>query len=703
MRIDHHAYQRATRVAGIGFMCQLAFGLVLLLFNFIFSEDTALLHGAVFVLVGLLAWLGLILLFNQHKLEQLEALEHEEIDARRSIESVFDPTGDEVRVAARRLRLMYRWLMPITSLLVALTLGSLAWWMLRRLGAMASDQADYHLSKYTGWAVAICLGFSALSFIISRFVAGMAKQPAWQNLRGGAAYMVGNAIVTLAIAVGQGFRFFNNNDVIEAIAYAIPVFMVVIAAEVVLNFILNLYRPRVAGELPRPAFDSKLLSLFSAPDNLVRSINEAVNYQFGFDIAGSWGYQLLLRSFARLLAVGAIVLMVLNMLVIVEPHEQAVKLSRGRIVDDRVYTSGVTWKLPWPLQTAEKFDVSRIRTLHLTSAQVTTADVQLWTKKLGHMFDAPLVPFIVGRSQLTRGIGADVRTTGDSDRVAANLALMDIEVILHYRIREDGGLRDYLSFTSDLFVRRDNRTMREKALRSIALRETSQLLSGLSIDEALGRERAKLPSRVTARVQAAFDANRTGIEVVAVNMPLMRPAGDEQAGAFEELSISREARLQTAEAARQQIVAGYAQLVGDPARMDALLAAEAEWRRLRDEHGGDAPETVAQRMRLEGMIMSGGGEAAQIIAEAERDRWVSLIDARAEASRLRGQTAVYRAAPRLYRERQRMNVISNSLGWTNKYILCVDPARVDFDLDLTELNTMLNIGDIVEDAGDDSP
>ncbi|MCP3905137.1 MAG: hypothetical protein GY715_16045 [Planctomycetes bacterium] len=698
MRIDHHAYQRATRVAGMGFMCQLAFGLVLLLFHFAVSRDTAMVFGAIFVLVGLLAWLGLILLFNQHKLEQLEALEYEEIDARRTAESVFEAVDDEVRVAARRLRLMYRWLMPITSLLLAASLGGLAWWMLRRLAAVP-DHADYFLTEYTGWVVAICLGFSALSFIISRFVAGMAKQPAWQNLRGGAAYMVGNSLVTLAIAVGQGFRFFDKDEVIERIAYAIPVFMVVIAVEVVLNFILNLYRPRVPGEMPRPAFDSKLLSLFSAPDNLVRSVNEAVNYQFGFDIAGSWGYQLLLRSFAWLLGVGAFVLLGLNMLVIVEPHEQAVKLSRGRIVDDQVYTSGVTWKLPWPFQTAEVFDVTRVRTLHLTSAQVTEADVQLWTMKLGHNFDAPLVPFIVGRSQLTRGTSEDVRLTAESERVAGNLALMDIEIILDYRIREDGGLRDYLAFTSDVYLRRDKMTMREKALRAIALRETSQLLSGLSIDELLGRERAELPARVAARVQDAFDASATGIEVVAVNMPLMRPAGDEQAGAFEELSISREARQQFAENARQHVVAGSAQLVGNPDRIDEILAAVGTWERLRAEHGLEAPQTVEQRIRVETMLTSAGGEAAQIIAEAERDRWVSLIGARAETNRLRGQTSAYQAAPRLYRERERMNVLASMLGWTNKYILCVSPDRVDFDLDLRELNTMLNIGDIVEDAG----
>ena len=55
-------------------------------------------------------------------------------------------------------------------------------------------------------------------------------------------------------------------------------------------------RPRRVGEFPRASFDSSSLSLLAQPGSVVRSINEAVNYQFGFDITSSWGYQLLLRS-----------------------------------------------------------------------------------------------------------------------------------------------------------------------------------------------------------------------------------------------------------------------------------------------------------------------------------------------------------------------------------------------------------------------
>ena len=153
------------------------------------------------------------------------------------------------------------------------------------MGAIAEGFAEYHGGPRTsGWAVAICLAFSAMSFIVSRFVAGMAKQPAWQNLRGGAAYMVGNALVRSRSPSASASASSTTKTSSSAIAYAIPIFMMVLAARSSSTSSSTSTARAIAGETPRPAFDSKLLSLFSAPDNLVRSINEAVNYQFGFDI-----------------------------------------------------------------------------------------------------------------------------------------------------------------------------------------------------------------------------------------------------------------------------------------------------------------------------------------------------------------------------------------------------------------------------------
>ncbi len=279
MRIDHHAYRKATRVAGLGFLLQAAAAIILLIFSLgmfgSLGQDHVLWYASIYLFGGLFVWVSLIAVFYQHTQERLESLEDDELAADQSAAgtSLFASGQEHERVAARRLRLMHKWLMPIVSLLVVAYLIIAGWGMLRFLGLVKADtvSADLNLTTALGWAVAICLAFAAVCFIVSRFVAGMAKQAAWQNLRGGAGYMVGNAIVLLAVAVGIVFRFFDNDKVIEVMAYAIPICMIALACEMVLNFILNLYRPRIVGEVPMPAFDSRFLSLLSAPDSLANA------------------------------------------------------------------------------------------------------------------------------------------------------------------------------------------------------------------------------------------------------------------------------------------------------------------------------------------------------------------------------------------------------------------------------------------------
>jgi regulator of protease activity HflC (stomatin/prohibitin superfamily) len=710
MRIDHFAYQRATRVAGVGFLVQCLIGLTLLILGIV-GRDTAFVFGSVYVLLGLLVWVGLIIVFNQHKLERLEALEADELSASRpGSESVFDAAEEEIRVAARRLRFMHRWVMPSVSLLMAASLGLLSWIMLVRLAAIRAGEEEFLLTPHIGWAVAVCLGFAAISFIMSRFVAGMAKQPAWQNLRGGAAHMVGNSLVCLAIAVGIGFRFFGNDAVIAGMATAIPVFMLVVAAEIVLNFILNLYRPRIPGEVPRPAFDSKLLSLFSAPDNLVRSINEAVNYQFGFDVTSSWGYQLFLRSFIWLIGLGVGVMVLLNTIVVVEPHEQAVRVSRGSIDGESVQGSGILWKLPWPVQTAEVYPVTTVRELHLTAARVPGKDtgVHLWGENLEGKFDAPLQPFIVrsrrlpsrDRGPLASGEADEAspaaeEVSRETERVANEFSLVDAEILIQYRVRpEDGQLLRYLDYSSEPFSRRSRLSMLEQALRSLALREVSQLLMSMTIEDVLNEERALLAGRIHERIQRSFDDRGTGVELVGVNIPLLQPASG-VAALFEELSVRNQGRLQTIATAESKVVNGFTELVGSRDNAHRVLEEIEALDALRD--AGDDVAVVAQRLDIERMILEGGGRAAQIITEAESARWVRLMNARADASRLQGQLVTYRAAPRLYRQRQTMLVYAARLRNLRKYILGIDPSRINFDLDLQELNPLLNIGDVLDD------
>ena len=367
MRVDHFAYQQATRVAGFGLLLQVAIGLTLLLFGLL-GRDTSMVIGSLYALSGIVVWVGLIVAFHQHRLERLEALEDDELREAAPDASIFEASREETGVAAKRLRQMHKWMLPIASLLVAtilITLATMTFVWLGKLDDPASRANltnDFQVGNSPGWQIAIGLGFAIIAFIFSRFVAGMSQQAAWQNLRGGAGFMVGNALVCLAIAIGMVFTLFEKTGAMRVVTQVILIFMIAVSVEIILNFILNLYRPRRRGEVPRPAFDSRILSLLAAPDSIVRSINEAVNYQFGFDITSSWGYQLLLRSFAWLGAFAVVILLALSTMVVVEPDQQGVRLRFGKIVGD-VRQGELVWKLPWPIETVETYDVGLVREL----------------------------------------------------------------------------------------------------------------------------------------------------------------------------------------------------------------------------------------------------------------------------------------------------------------------------------------------------
>lgn len=730
MRIDHHAYQRATQVAGFGLMLQLVIGLALLVFGTL-QSDWSFTFASIYVLLGGLVWVSLLILFHQQKLERLEALEHDELAAARGgAESVFERSG-ETLVAARRLLLMHQWMAPIMSLLLAGGLLTAAWpeWRaLKGIENLADRSATLNFNSHWGLAIAITLGIALVSFIFSRFVAGMAKQPAWQNLRGGAAYMVGNALVSLAIAIGNGARYLDNQKIIELVTYALPIFMALVAAEIILNFILNLYRPRIPGEVPRPAFDSKILSLLAAPDSLVRSINEAVNYQFGFDLTSSWGYQLLLRSFLWLVAFGLLVLIALSTMVIVEPQQQAIRLRGGAIVRDaegreRVYNSGILWKWPWPLERVEVHDVTRVRELAVTPLAIRRDgpdEIILWSEEIRTR--EKLDPFLMRSALDTTARGSpfqprgDGATDGESGGAAISatggethrevgsesaadaaalqsvggLALVQAQVKLLYRIRDDGqGLLDFLKFGDGRRRSRSQLDNREQGLKLLALRAVSDVLAQHAAEELLTGGGEALGAELVRQVQQTFDQHRTGVEVVSVVMLGVRPPSLDVAQAAIDVDMARQNRLLRSAEAEAEAATRLTMTVGDAARAGPILAAIDRYEALSAQHGASSPEALAAREEVDRLISQAGGMVAAMLSTASRDRWVSEMQARGRAEKLLGQLPAYRASPRLYRERRVMELFADALRPIRKYVIAIDPNLVALDVEFKELNPLL--------------
>ncbi len=697
MRVDHHACQKATTTSLTGLIIQILIATSLLVFGLV-AQSTAFIFASLFAWVGIFIWLGLIILFYQEKLQVLETIEESELTGNEAT-TIFDSAGDEIRPAAARLKFLHRWMMPLLSLFVSAALIVIALNIFRFLDRLDHQddvlQTTISQTPYIGWALALSMSFALTSFIYSRFIAGMADVKVWSNLRGGASWMVGNAILLVAISIGLLFKFFDNDQVLLAICWGIPIFMLLVSAEIVVNFVLNLYRPRIQGESPRPAFDSKSLSIFASPDSLFKSINEAINYQFGFDITSSWGYKLLIRSFAWLIGLAGAVLLIMSSLVIIEPMEQGIRIRQGALIGD-VHQPGMMFKLPWPIESSKVIDVTRVRDLSITFKWKEDRNVILWTDEYyQHAVRRPN-PFIVNDKQI-----------GNESITDDLLSLVDVQAFLRYRIKDDG-LLDWLHFGSDEVDRRSRLTQREIAILAISQGSLTEMFQKLEIDDLLSVDRVSICDHATDHIQSALDKYQSGIEVLAVNIPLISPAGD-AAGSFEEISVAIQGEERLISAARGHSQSLLTATVGDPALVEKVVLAVANYNEAKTkveqlDKSTTQSETLteankqlasAEQHAME-VLEQGNGNAAATIRTARVKRWVTIMDNWARSSRVKGQSKAFEVAPRLYMQRMYMSVLAKRLPKMRKYVIGIDPERINLDVELRNINPLLNFVDALE-------
>lgn len=312
---------------------------------------------------GVPLWLMVAMLFYCRQLKRIEEIELEEIataggDSRTIFQQSQTP---DQQPAAARLAWMHRWMAPIFTfgwagynIVVAIMLS-------RHLIGRVPQELDH-----TAQGVLFGLVIAFLGFLLGRYASGMSKDANWRLLRPVGSYLLLGVVFVIAVLAALGAAHYGNMRVDLLVAWFVPIVQLTLATELIVMFVLELYRPRVAGQETRPSFDSRLLSLLAEPSRVGHSIAETINYQFGFEVSGSWFYQLLARALVPLVVFGAIVLIGMTSIVIVRQGQQYVVLRWGRADPQRgVLTAGLRFKLPWPIETAERFNVAKIHEIVL--------------------------------------------------------------------------------------------------------------------------------------------------------------------------------------------------------------------------------------------------------------------------------------------------------------------------------------------------
>ncbi|MFN0010322.1 MAG: SPFH domain-containing protein [Phycisphaerales bacterium] len=676
MKADSLSFSRATGVSLLGLTLQVAIGTGAVVYG-ILARDTAGLHAGYLILSGGLVWLCLALVFDQHRRERLEAMETDALAAGGAggigRTSVFDSAAEELHVAARRLAWMHRFLMPAASLVLATVQVTLGLSLLR--ASLKGIGPDVFVAPaQRGWAVSVGLGAAVVGFVFARFVSGMAKQPAWANLRGGAGAAACTALVGLLLGLAHFLQYVGSDWMLRHLAPAMDGLMILLGVETFLNFLLNLYRPRKQGEVPRPAFDSRFLSFIASPDRLAESVGGAISYQFGVDVTGSWAYRLLSRSVLLLGVVVALVLWGTTALEQVEPHEQAVQVRTGRMMG--VAGPGLHAKWPWPFEVFESQATTSLRRDDLMTGTPVNAGPILWTNDHKTEEVYAIVQPTPLSAQAASGGGGGAGGGGASEAgvsAVRDIALVAVEVPLIWRIND---LAKFDAFADP--------ATRDGWVKAAARGEVVRYLASLNEDQVLGGGRTEASNEMRRLVQARLDTMGAGIEVVFAGLEGVHP--DKEAAKYFEAVVENQQQGQGAiEQGRTRAIETLTEAVGS---VDLARQIAAEIDKLDSMRGQPQAQMDAQTLVVEDLVMKAGGKAGAAIERARADRWTRHMTERGRAEAYVGQSAAYQAQPEVYKAALYFQMLKDLMAGARVFITPPDPWII---LDLKDVDTGGNV------------
>jgi len=612
------------------------------------------------ILSAALIWFVLVIQFHQRALAEQEKLDMSQLAESKQDSTIFQAGGERAAMfalAQRRLDLLEKWFIPVFSAIIAAYQIAIGLYLLKAVPAAADHEAKQPL------VCAACMtAIAFVSFIISRYATGMSAQPQWKPLRAGGSIFLGIAILCFALAISLAMAQFKIFVVINVIDFIVPILLLLLGAETVLNIVLDIYRPRLKGQYARSAFDSRLLGVINEPGGIFRTAATAIDYQFGFKVSQTWFYKLLEKAIAPLILFAAVTLYLLSCIVVVNPNEEAIIEHLGNPLNHagqvRHAKPGLTFKWPWPIDIAYK---------HPTK-MVSEISIGFVPKFKPGTYELDRGPLLWGKAHYEQEYLLLVASEQTSARLtpgAVPVSLIIAAVPVQYRIK-------------DLYSFIYNHNEPEKLLESICYHELARFAASAKIevnDEAginqslLGAGRAKAKRTLTSRIQAAADEAGLGVEIVFLGLQGIHPppevAGDYQkvVGAVQK----KQALILGAYAQRNKDLSALAGSVEDA---DRLYTLAAKYQQAKEKNQPQEIEKLADDLDL--AFAEAKGDIFSTLREAQSYAFEKAILARATGQRFDSQLKAYRAAKEIYKREQRLAVLEEALENIRKYVVVAD-------------------------------
>jgi membrane protease subunit HflK len=469
------------------------------------------------VLVAFAGWFQMRLEEN----ERLEKLEVEELARAKGETTLFAAKDAEVFPAQRAREQFEKFFVPGFGLLLFLLEAGGVWllwrWIAKTTNGVAPDRAMASLALFGIFAL--------LLFLLGRFSVTIARLENHRLLRPGASFLLAGAYVCFFTALGIGGVKVGFPKVDFWIARALCVLLGLMAAEMLVTLLLEIYRPRVKGRIARPIYDSRLIGLLAQPEGLFTTAAQALDYQFGFKVSETWFFRLLQQNLPFLVLAQLAVLFLSTGVVFIDAGEQAVLERFGKPVG--VLEPGAHFKLPWPADRIYLYHTDQIQIFDVgftPDAQSEQPKTILWS--VSHTKEEN---FLVGNREPV-AIKGENTDTNDTLK-APPVSLITVSIPVQFQIT------NVLAWAY---------TNAEPAglLHDLATREVVHYLAGVDLNDVMSHTRLEAAQELRSQIQAAVDEYHLGAKIIFVGLqdihPPVKVAGDyEKVVGAEQMKLAR--------------------------------------------------------------------------------------------------------------------------------------------------------------------
>ncbi len=482
------------------------------------------------------------------------------------------------------------------------------------------------------------LSFFMLIFCLlaGTFYNGASREPGCRFLR-----PVGNWFLLAAFIYALAFfamlaERFNIGQWDSGVARIILVLIGILAIEMIFNFIIEFYRPRILGEAERPLYESRILGVITEPGGIAKNVAHALDYQFGFKVSETWFYSFLERAVVPFVVLLLFTLYLLDCFILIDYNQMGIRETFGAPAA-KPLQPGLHLKLPVPIQRIYTFPVGDVTALSVgyeayapgerpepnpevpeEQMDSTGGRVLLWNKH--HFKDE--TRFLVPAQR-------DDSEADESDSRSVPVSFLSANIFIHYKIDPD-----------NLYAFAYNYTNTPDALRQIMWRETVAFLARQDFIALLSSNYQNAQRELDERIRQAVDDADPELGIIVLNVgiggvhPPVEVAGDFQA------------------------------VVGaDIERHTRTLAAE-----------GQSARTLAMAR----------AQRVSSITEAEAYRNTKSMLASSEAQRFESQLLAYRASGPVFMLRSYLDMLESISSRSRKFVVSAPNSQHIQIFDFTE-------------------